>query len=168
MTSVSRVSLVRTLRISAVTESEEEAVLVRFFVAMNSGDADRVAELADPHVRFVDVPGGEEVKGREAFASYCGRYMKAFPDLQFDVTNIFASSDGSMETIEGLFHGTHKGALESPGGSIPATQKAVEMPFCIVARLSDEGLLIDVREYYDAVTLMLQLGIMPEPVAAEG
>jgi hypothetical protein len=73
-----------------------------------------------------------------------------------------------METIEGTFHGTHKGALESPNGSIPATQKPVVMPFCIVARMNDDGLIIDAREYYDAVTLMLQLGIMPEPVAAEG
>src|SRR5262245_16681863 len=115
---------------------------------MNSGDAERVGELADPHVRFVDVPGGEEVKGRDAFTSYWGRYMKAFPDLQLTVTSNFASSDGDMETIEGLFHGTHKGALESPGGSIPATQRTVEMPFCIVARVSEDGLLIDAREYY--------------------
>jgi steroid delta-isomerase-like uncharacterized protein len=152
-----------------VAEPEaEEAVLVRFLVAMNSGDADRVAELADAQVRFVDVPGGDEVRGREAFKGYCARYMKAFPDLQIDMSNVFTSADGGMEAIEGMLRGTHKGALESPGGSIPATQKTIEVPFCIVARLSEEGLLIDAREYYDAVTLMLQLGIMPEPVLADG
>jgi steroid delta-isomerase-like uncharacterized protein len=145
--------------------TEAEAVVLRFFQAMNSGDLDEIAALSDASIRFVDVAAQEEVKGRDAFRGYCARYVKAFPDLQLEVTNLVSA--GNTATVEGVCRGTHKAALESPAGSIPATQRTIEVPFCMVARAAD-GLLADAREYYDAVTLMLQLGIMPEPVSAGG
>jgi steroid delta-isomerase-like uncharacterized protein len=146
-------------------ELDGEAVVMKLFSAMNSAESDEIAALAHEDVKFVDVPGGEEVKGREQWKAYWGRYLKAFPDLELEVTNIVAAGDSV--TVEGARRGTHKGDLESPAGSIPATKKPIDVPFCLVVRVSD-GLIVDAREYYDAVTMLLQLGIMPEPVAADG
>ena len=86
----------------------------------------------------------------------------AAEDIAFvDVANIVSTED--TVTLELVLRGTHKGPLESPAGSIPATGRPIDVRACIVARVRD-GLITDAREYYDAVTLMLQLGIMPDPV----
>ncbi len=39
------------------------------------------------------------------------------------------------------------------------------MKFCLVVRVRD-GEIVDSREYYDAMALMPQLGLMPEPAQA--
>ena len=145
-----------------MSESGAEAVVLRLMGAMNGGDVDAVAALAAEDIVFTDVAGGEELKGRELWREYSGRYVKAFPDLQMDVTNLVSTEDTA--TLEAVVRGTQKGALESPGGSIPATGRPIELRVCLVAHERD-GLITDAREYYDAVTLMLQLGIMPDPVA---
>ena len=144
-----------------MSENGAEAVVLELLNAMNSGDLDRVAAVAAEDIAFVDVAGGEEIAGRGQWREYSGRYVKAFPDLQLDVANIVSTED--TVTLELVLRGTHKGPLESPAGSIPATGRPIDVRACIVARVRD-GLITDAREYYDAVTLMLQLGIMPDPV----
>ena len=45
------------------------------------------------------------------------------------------SEDGENGTLEAVFKGTHTGPLNAPSGTIPATGKAVEVPF----RYNHEG-----------------------------
>jgi ketosteroid isomerase-like protein len=48
-----------------------------------------------------------------------------------------------------------------PEGEIAPTGRTIEVPFCVVVR-AHNGSLADGREYYDAATLLRQLGSAPE------
>ena len=61
-----------------------------------------------------------------------------------------------------IARGAHTGPLETPAGEVPPTGRRIEIEFSVVARARD-GLLVDGREYYDSMTLLTQLGLMPEP-----
>jgi ketosteroid isomerase-like protein len=50
-------------------------------------------------------------------------------------------------------------------GEIPPTGQKIEQPFCLFVRVRD-GKIVDSSEYYDAMTMMTQLGLMPEPAQA--
>ena len=139
------------------------AVVQKFFEAINDHDLDQVVSVASEDIEFVDVAAGEEIYGREQWRRYCGRYLKAFPDLRLERTNLLAV--GGWAVVEAIARGRQDGALETPAGAIPPTGREVEVKFCFVARVRD-GEIIDSREYYDAMTLMTQLGLAPDPAQA--
>src|SRR5882672_6437489 len=146
-----------------MTEPDGGAVLRKFVEAMNGHDLDQVVSLASENVEFVDVASGEEIHGREQWRRYCGRYLEAFPDLRLEQTNVLAVGDWAV--VEAIARGRHDGALETSAGAIPPTGREVEVKFCFAARVHD-GEIVDSREYYDAMTLMTQLGLVPEPAQA--
>jgi len=56
--------------------------------------------------------------------------------------------------------GTHTGVLKGPTGEIPASGRRVEMSFVEFYRLHN-GKISEGRIYFDAATMMAQLGISP-------
>jgi len=44
------------------------------------------------------------------------------------------------------------------GGAIAPTNKAVDVPYCLVVKF-DDGVITEVNEYYDQLEMMTQLGI---------
>jgi len=146
-----------------MSDRDGGAVVQKFFEAMNDHDLDQVVSVASEDIEFVDVAAGEEIHGREQWRRYCGRYLKAFPDLRLEQTNVLAVGDWAV--VEAIAHGRHDGALEIPAGTIPPTGREVKVKFCFVARARD-GQIVDSREYYDALTLMTQLGLAQAPAQA--
>jgi hypothetical protein len=61
----------------------------------------------------------------------------------------------------------HTGPLETPDGEVPPTGRRIEIEFSVVARARD-GLLVDGREYYDSMTFLTQLGLVPESAETAG
>jgi predicted ester cyclase len=59
--------------------------------------------------------------------------------------------------VEFWGRGTHTGPLETPKGTIPPTGRRVEWQLCFVYDVH-HGKVHHVREYFDAATLMAQLG----------
>lgn len=118
-----------------------------------AGWASHYAENAVVH----DPQYPQPLKGREAIRKDLADFLKAFPDLQFKVTNRLVSGDRAA--VEGIGTGTHRGPLEGPGGSIPATNKRAEMPFAVFLRVDGSGLIVEERRYYDLAGLAQQLGV---------
>jgi steroid delta-isomerase-like uncharacterized protein len=58
--------------------------------------------------------------------------------------------------------GTHDGPL----GPFPATNKRFALPLCEMWHFDSSGRVIGGDLYYDQVSLLLQLGLMPQPAAA--
>jgi ketosteroid isomerase-like protein len=58
--------------------------------------------------------------------------------------------------------GTHDGTLHAPTGAIPATGRELSAPFVWYAEVAD-GKITRLGDYYNAATLMSQLGLMPDP-----
>jgi len=141
-----------------VSELDSGGVARKLIDAMNAHDLDAVGSLANERIKFLDVAAGEEIDGRRQWRDYCGRYLTGFSDLQIELVNLIVGDDTAV--AEAVAHGTHDGPLLGPGGEIPPTGNTIAVPFCFVLRV-DGGEILDSREYYDAITLMTQLGLMP-------
>ena len=58
--------------------------------------------------------------------------------------------------------GTHDGPL----GSLPATGKGFALSLCELWHFDPSGRVVGGDLYYDQVTLLMQLGLMPQPSSA--
>ncbi len=127
--------------------------------AFNEHDYGRVAELLSDDCEFVDVAAGETSRAPDDIVEAFRKWESAFPDMEIRELSIVATERGAAG--EFVARGTQDGLLASPGGDIPPTGKKVEEQFSVIAEVED-GKITGFREYYDALTLMAQLGLMPE------
>ena len=96
--------------------------------------------------------------GREARVQLVQGIVEAFPDGVVEIQRHFGKGDWAC--VEVLFTGTHTGPMQGADGSeIPATHKSVKWPYCMVMKFED-GLVSELYEYYDQVSLLTQLGVM--------
>jgi steroid delta-isomerase-like uncharacterized protein len=97
-------------------------------------------------------------RGREARIQLVQGIMAPFPDGVVEVQRSFGQGDWAC--LEVLFTGTHTEPMPGPGGAeIPPTNKVVKLPYCMVMKFKD-GLVSELYEYYDQVSLLAQLGLM--------
>jgi hypothetical protein len=48
---------------------------------------------------------------------------------------VVIGEDGDNGFLEAVFKGTHTGPLNAPSGTVPATGKAIEIPFVVMAKV---------------------------------
>ena len=96
-------------------------------------------------------------EGLPALRAYLDGLKRPIPDAQAIVGQMFEARDTVI--VEGRFVGTNTGPLPGTEGELPASGRAVDLPFADFSRLSD-GKIVDYRTYYDQVGLLTQLGLM--------
>jgi SnoaL-like domain len=91
-------------------------------------------------------------------------FLTAFPDVKHEIVSA-VEGEGTV-AVEARWSGTHDGPLQMPDGSeAPATGRTFSLPYAHFAWL--EGDLFRAwHVYFDPGSLMMQLGLMPEPQAA--
>jgi len=94
--------------------------------------------------------------GADAGIAVAETYTNAFPDLDFEIRRQYSPSD-DVAIMEFTGRGTHHGELEG----IAPTGKRVEVVVCNVVETRD-GKVHREREYYDALTMMRQLGVIDD------
>jgi ketosteroid isomerase-like protein len=77
----------------------------------------------------------------------------------------FKAESGDTAINEWSASGTHQGPLETPEGTIPATGKQITIRGCDVVTVRD-GRITSHRAYFDQLSFMAQLGLLPEEAAA--
>jgi steroid delta-isomerase-like uncharacterized protein len=131
----------------------DNAALVReTYEQWNAKDLDAVAAHAAPDARITMVPFGTKLSYRE----YVEGWARAFPDGSIEVVNLLAQGDWVACEFTG--RGTQTGPLRTPGGELPPTGRRVETSFVEVLRFRS-GKIAEGRMYFDAATLMAQLGM---------
>jgi predicted ester cyclase len=136
-------------------------VLSNVVEAFNDRDFDRVAGLVTDGCDFVDVAAGETSHGPDEIVASFWMWANAFSDMAIETLNVASTDRGAAGEFVG--RGTHDGSLPAPDGEIAPTGKRIEVRFSVLAEVEGER-LAGFREYYDAMTLMAQLGLIPEPV----
>src|SRR6201986_2290275 len=86
--------------------------------------ADAVYDEKGTHRR---IQGADEII--EAFQGWA----KAFPDSKATFVSELASGDTAV--IELVWKGVHTGPLQTPTGTIPASNQPIEMPACQVVKV---------------------------------
>lgn len=126
----------------------------RYYELFTAGQfEDATAMYADDCV--TSTPTGDlDNAQHEGFARL---FKGAFPDGHMEVTHVVEAGDDVC--FIGRFKGTHTGDLVSPGGTIPASGNALDMPFVDYFRVS-AGKIVAQESIFDQMTLLAQLGAL--------
>ena len=95
-------------------------------------------------------------RGPEDVLQNARRIKEAYPDMRTTITN--GLSCGHTAVVELAVVGTHTGPLATPRGSIPPTNRKVAFKTAMLVEISN-GKVMALREYFDRMGVMAQLGI---------
>ena len=105
------------------------------------------------------IPGREPVRGRAAVTAFWEEEFKSFPDGKVKIVTEVIS--GSTAVSEWEWNGTNTGPLRLPTGDMsPATGKKASAQGVDIAEF-EGGLIKSHRFYYDSLSLVTQLGLVP-------
>lgn len=142
--------------------SSNRDLLDRAVDVYNAGDLDGYVDLyADDAV--LRTPEGV-FTGRSAIRDRFARELSALSDVEFRLISYI--EDENHFADEFVFAGTHTGPLLMPDGSqLPATGRRIEITGMEMVLVRDGKMVVD-NLYYDNVSLLIQLGLIPAPASA--
>ncbi|HEV2712678.1 MAG TPA: ester cyclase [Gaiellaceae bacterium] len=106
------------------------------------------------------VPGSPEpLRGKQGFREFATTYLSAFPDGTLTVDDQIA--EGNMFATRWTGRGTHTGELMG----VPATGRQVTISGITYGRIVD-GKAWEAWSIWDTLSLLQQLGVIPEMIAA--
>ena len=126
--------------------------------AFNKGDWEHTRRLAGPKTVYIEPATGRRTDNVEAFIELAKGWRAAFPDVKGTVTSAIES--GGTAVLEITWAGTHTGSLVTPAGEIPATGKKTVTAAVEIVQTSD-GKITEMKHYFDLMTLLSQLGVVP-------
>jgi steroid delta-isomerase-like uncharacterized protein len=125
--------------------------------AFNRRDWDEAVRDVREDCVYTDHPANMSVKGPREMMDWLQGWAQSFSDGQAVDAHYI---DGGEYTVA-LFRA--QGTNDGPLGSLPATGKRIDVPFCDVLRWDAEGHMISGEAYYDTMTMMVQLGHTEPP-----
>lgn len=127
----------------------------KFFELFAAGKMDDAMALFDPS--WITLMPTGPLKQAEHDAM--GHAFKAgLPDCRMVVDNAVESGDEVV--ILGRFEGTHTGDLQSPGGTIPASGRPLDLRFMDYFKVVG-GRIVDHQTVFDQMDMLGQLGALP-------
>jgi hypothetical protein len=134
---------------------DHEATMRKLYDLINAGDVDGFESVMAPDfVEHEAAPGLAPT--REGVMEFFRMYLAAFPDLRFNVDDMLSSGDKVVSRAR--VTGTHQGEFMG----IPATGRSIDVPLIDIVRFGDDGLAREHWGVLDALTMMQQLGVVPE------
>ena len=141
-----------------------DQIATRWIDAFNRKDLPALMALyadgavnAQPHL-------AAPVVGRRAIEEDLAGFFAAFPDGRMEAPLVVVQGD--VVAMEWRFEGTHQGPLVGAGGTVPPTGRVVRFMGAEFTRHDGDGLILDERGYFDLMSFMAQLGVVPAPAAA--
>ena len=103
----------------------------------------------------------EPLHGAPALAGHARALWAAFPDARLNATGE-RLTDGRYACAPCKLLGTHDGAI----GKITPTGRFVVVHALVYAELTEDGLLLRARAFFDAWSAATTLGVLPKPGTA--
>jgi steroid delta-isomerase-like uncharacterized protein len=136
--------------------TEMKGLIERLVASWNAHDPDGVANCYAGDAVSRDITLSEPLRGRDAIRNAAAMYMRAFPDIHFDIKRV--ACDGDVICEEWRATGTHKGDLM---GLSPTGRKGSSLG-CNVIQVDEDGMIASETTYWDAAGLYRQLGALPD------
>ena len=134
---------------------DHAATMRRMYDLLNAHDVDAFGDtIAEGFVDHEELPGLEPTK--EGVKAFFRMYIAAFPDLRMDVQDMLPSGDKVVARVKAT--GTHQGEFMG----MPATGRPVDVQLIDIIRFGDDGLAHEHWGVFDAMTMMQQLGAVPD------
>src|SRR5215213_4067502 len=139
---------------------KREAIVTLHMETENEHDYDATIETFD-HPRYELIGTGDVYDGQDAVERYFQETRTAFPDQRNELIAMHHADDAVI--AEAMLYGTHEGSFRG----LPPTGRKFEMRFCALF-LFEEDRLVCERVYFDAGTILRQLGIAHDPLTLRG
>ena len=130
-----------------------EAFNQRDFIAMTRQYADSITWTDHAQGRTFTTP-------REFMDDFLAGWVRASSDIR--ITNPRYIDAGQTVVCTFTVVGSHDGPL----GPLPATGKDFTLPLCEMWHFDPDGRVVGGDLYYDQVSLLTQVGLMPQPSGA--
>jgi predicted ester cyclase len=127
----------------------------KFFEAFAAGKITDATELFDPSC-ITMMPTGALTQAEHEGMGHA--FKAGLPDSSMAIDQVVESGDEIV--VLGHFKGTHTGDLQSPGGTIPASGKTLNLRFMDYFKVVS-GKIVDHQTIFDQVEMLTQLGAMP-------
>jgi steroid delta-isomerase-like uncharacterized protein len=128
--------------------------------AWNRRDPEGIAVNVAEDVIWRDVALGMPLHGREALKAAAQVYMTAFPDLRIEETSSTLAPPRLAQEL--TISGTHRGEFLG----VPPTGRFTQNYAAVITTFDEDGMMIEGALYWNALTLLQQLGIVPPLEAA--
>lgn len=140
---------------STTYNSDENKNLVRrlYEVCINTGDLDLLRALISDD--FIVSPGE---KGRAEFGQSIAAVLSGFPDVRFEIDDLFAEED--RVAVRWTFHATHSGTFAGMKASNARVTQTANVIFQI-----GHGKITRAWTQVDRLGLLQQIGGMPPAVS---
>lgn len=139
--------------------TDAEKMLADYYAAWNSHDVENLASFFTDDLICEDVPMGAVQRNKKEFKDSWSNFFDTCPDFRLELKAVFAADNWAGS--EWIISGTHAG--DWPG--LPATGKRFSLRGASICELRD-GKLKRESMYWDGVSLLQQLGFMPEMPSA--
>ncbi|HXX16646.1 MAG TPA: ester cyclase [Candidatus Eremiobacteraceae bacterium] len=135
-----------------MSEANNRRLVEESFAALNAHDLERyVRDLDDSYISESDAFRGP-VRGKDAVKQLIATYLKAFPDLRFEIEHILAS--GEYVVSRWRSRGMHRGEFDG----VAPTNRPVSLKGCTVSEIR-HGRIVKSSIYFDELLMLEQLGI---------
>ena len=129
--------------------------------AFNQRNFEAMTKQYAESITWTDHPHGRTFRTPQQFKDdFLTGWVRASSDLQITGPRYI---DGG-QTVVCTFTG--RGTQDGPLGPFPATGKKFALPLCEMWHFDSSEQVIGGDLYYDQVSLLTQLGLMPEPSSA--
>ena len=115
---------------------------------------DTIEEIYAPNVVWHEPD--QEVRGIDEARQFVTTYKTALPDLNITIEDVVGEGDKAV--TRWTVRGTHQGEVEEFG---PPTGRQVELKGITIHRI-DGGKIFEEWEAYDNLSILQQLGLVPE------
>jgi steroid delta-isomerase-like uncharacterized protein len=123
-------------------------------IAYNQKDWEAARSAMASGYAYDEVGTQRKMQGADEVIAGWRGWTKALPDSKAEFNNSIVS--GNTVVLELTWRGTHTGPLQTPGGTIAATGKRIELRACQVTEIAN-GKAQATRHYFDMATLLQQL-----------
>ena len=125
-------------------------------IAYNEKDWSKAKDILAADAVYDEKGTNRRLQGASEIIEAWQGWAKAFPDSKATIVREFASGDTAV--LELLWKGVHTGPLQTPTGTIPASNKPIEMPACQVVRVEGDKVK-SASHYFDMLTMLTQIGV---------
>ena len=146
------------LQTEALTADELVKIATSRSTPSTTATGSSCVDCSPPDALYHEFGTERAIEGPEQIIELFKGWKTAFPDAVGTVTSSVASGD--IAVLEVTWKGTHTGPLTTAAGTIPASGKSQETPAAVFYVF--EGAKIKAsRHYFDAMTLLKQIGAEP-------
>ena len=128
--------------------------------AYNNGDWERFRASHAPDVVYEEVGTGQRAEGMDEYMQLLEGWQQAIPDGAAMIRRTVQSGDTVV--MELVWKGTQTGDLQTPGGTVPASGRQIEVEATMWSDFEGDQVR-KTRHYLDIMTMLQQLGADTAP-----